>query len=389
MPHWPGTTPNQWRRQFYGDLAHGAKIINLFEFRPVQVAYTENHCSSPEMYQTIREALHELGTFEDIVQSGSVRPGVAALWFSETSDLWNDNRTPFDAAKRSLYLAIRHQQLPLDVLVPGDELTPYEILYLTDQHVSKRDSRAIVDWVEKGGRLFATAGAGMLDEFNQPNRQLRDLLGAEPQEWIHSKEMIRFEKQDLPFALPIETVRWRTRKFPIFGAATRIQSTARVEGRFNDGSPAITTREVGRGRVTYCSFLPAFTWLKPALPMHPADRSSRDNALCHFIPTRFDRAIDELIGSQADIKRPVICSEATVETTIIESKEGLVIPLVNWSPDPIKNLRVTVNLEIPSEKPVLASGNPVRMAQRKGKRTITLDLSVADALVFHKGRKEE
>ena len=49
MPHWPGNTPASWRRQFYGDLAHGAKIFNLFEFRPVQAAYTENHCSSPEM----------------------------------------------------------------------------------------------------------------------------------------------------------------------------------------------------------------------------------------------------------------------------------------------------------------------------------------------------
>ena len=389
MPHWPGTTPNQWRRQFYGDLAHGAKIINLFEFRPVQVAYTENHCSSPEMYQTIREALHELGTFEDIVQSGSVRPGVAALWFSETSDLWNDNRTPFDAAKRSLYLAIRHQQLSLDVLVPGDELKPYKILYLTDQHVSKRDSKAMVEWVENGGRLFATAGAGMFDEFDQPNRNLRDLLGVQPQDWIRSKEMIRFEKQDLPFALPIERVRWRTAKFPIFGAATRIQTTARIEGRFNDGSPAITTREVGRGRVTYCSFLPAFTWLKPALPIHPVDRSSRDNALCHFIPTRFDRAIDELMGSQMDIERPIICSEPTVETTIIESRDGMVIPLVNWSPNSIKNLNVTLSVSTPPGNPVLASGNPVRVSRQNQKLVLTVSLSAADALIFLSGPEEK
>ncbi|MEX0712564.1 MAG: hypothetical protein WD278_09455, partial [Pirellulales bacterium] len=25
MPHWPGNTPNSWRRQFYGDIAHGMK----------------------------------------------------------------------------------------------------------------------------------------------------------------------------------------------------------------------------------------------------------------------------------------------------------------------------------------------------------------------------
>ena len=36
MAHSPGTTPNAWRRQFYGDLAHGMQIVNLYELRPVQ-----------------------------------------------------------------------------------------------------------------------------------------------------------------------------------------------------------------------------------------------------------------------------------------------------------------------------------------------------------------
>ena len=31
MPHFVGNAPASWRRQFYGDLAHGVKIFNLFE----------------------------------------------------------------------------------------------------------------------------------------------------------------------------------------------------------------------------------------------------------------------------------------------------------------------------------------------------------------------
>ena len=177
MPHWPGNTPASWWREFYGDLAHGAKIINLFEFRPVQVAYTENHCSSPEMYQTIREALHELGTFEDIIQDGHVWGGIAGLWFSDAADVWDDNRSPFDAAKRTLYIAIRHQQLPLDVVVEGDDLSAYKVIYLADQHVSRAASKGLAEWVRAGGRLFGTAGGGMFDELNQPNTTLRELFG--------------------------------------------------------------------------------------------------------------------------------------------------------------------------------------------------------------------
>src|SRR5207237_2589766 len=143
------------------------KIVNLFEFRPVQAAYTENHVTGPEMYQQVRTALHELGQFEDIVQDGRVSPARAGLWFSETADIWDDDRPPFDAAKRTLYLAIRHQQLPLDVVVEADalagELRQYKLLYLADAHVSAAASKVIANWVVAGGRLFATAGAGMFD----------------------------------------------------------------------------------------------------------------------------------------------------------------------------------------------------------------------------------
>jgi ABC-type multidrug transport system ATPase subunit len=79
MPHWPGNTPNTWRRLFYGALGHGMKIVNLFEFRPVQAAYTENHVSSNEMYATVLRSFRELGLFEDLVQRKQVISDVLEL----------------------------------------------------------------------------------------------------------------------------------------------------------------------------------------------------------------------------------------------------------------------------------------------------------------------
>src|SRR5205085_153420 len=252
--------------------AHGAKIINLFEFRPVQVAYTENHCSSPEMYQTIREALHQLGTFEDIIQDGHVRPGIAGLWFSDAADVWDDNCSPFDAAKRTLYIAIRHQQLPLDVVVEGDDLSAYKVIYLTDQHVSRAASKPLAEWVRAGGQLFATAGGGMFDELNQPDSMLRELFGVQQQQMVEAKEPIHLEKQDLPFAEPMEMVHWGPERparrerpargtMPVFGAFSRMRvRDAEIEARFSDGSPAVTTKSSGTGQAVYCAFLPGLTY---------------------------------------------------------------------------------------------------------------------------------
>ena len=84
MPHWPGQIPENWRRLFYGALGHGMQVVNLFEFRPVQAAYTENHCSNPETYRTILRSFRELGQFEDIIQSGRKRPATAAMWLWST-----------------------------------------------------------------------------------------------------------------------------------------------------------------------------------------------------------------------------------------------------------------------------------------------------------------
>jgi hypothetical protein len=383
MPHWPGNTPESWRRQFYGDIAHGAKIFNLFEFRPVQAAYTENHVSHPDMYREIRESLHELGLFEDIVQDGVLPTGVAALWFSETGDIWNCSRAPFAAAKRTLYIAVRHQQLPLDVVTEGDPLEKYQVLYLTDTHVSKSASRAIRDWVKTGGRLLATAGAGMFDEFNEPNKVFQDLLGIEQLKVVEEGEPVRFEKQDLPFATPIETVTWRSNAIPVFSLYAQIKTNSvKTMGRFSDGRIAITQKDNSEGSAFYCAFLPGLSYFQPAMPLRPVDRGSRNDCLAHFIPTEFDKYAYQLIGSVVEFERPVTASEPLVETTMIQAPQGMVIPLINWSGEPIKKLELTLNVPVPTRQVSLASGNKVRMYRQYGKVAFSLPLEVADALIL-------
>ena len=391
MPHWPGNTPNSWRRQFYGDVAHGMKIVDLFEFRPVQAAYTENHCSLPEMYLEVRRSFYEMGLFEDIMQDGQVEPGTAALWFSETGDIWGDRRNPFSAGKRALYIAILHQQLPLDFVIEEDalagDLKQYNVLYLTDGHVSRAASRAIADWVAAGGRLFATAGAGMLDELNEPNETMRNLLGVR-QIALDETAEIRFIKQDLPFVEPMDTVTWKTAagelRLPAFSARSRIQAAgAEVQGTFADGSPAITVKPTGRGRAVYCAFLPGLSYFRPAIPLRPMDRGSTDDAMSHFIPTQFDPAAAALLAASAgDVERPVACSEPLVEARIVRAPQGVLIPLVNWSGGPIGALTVRVRADVPTGQVTLAGGGPVEVGDINGERVFTLDLDVADALIL-------
>lgn len=402
MPHMPNNTPNQWRRLFFGALGHGMKIINLFEFRPVHVAYTENHVDDPAMYNMVLGSFRELGLFEDIIQDGQVQAGQAALWFSETGDIWGDSHDSFAPAKRTLYAAIRHQQIPLDIVVEQDALdgtlAQYKTLYLTDAHVSQAASAKIAAWVEAGGSLFATAGAGMLDELNKPNVALRKILGVVPTSLEAPPDSrVVFTKQDLPFARVFEHVTrlasatastpqepGETVAIPVVGVRSRFKTNdAVVQYTFSDGSPAVAQNRVGRGVTTYCGFLPGLSYYHPAVPRRPVDRGATDEAMIHFLPTEFNTPAAELIAAAAaNLPRPVDCSNPLVETTMIKSRQGVVVPLVNWTHQPIKALQVTISIDVPNTKVMLASGRRVDVQQTDSGRVYTFDLDVADALIL-------
>jgi hypothetical protein len=102
--------------------------------------------------------------------------------------------------------------------------------------------------------------------------------------------------------------------------------------------------------------------------------------MAHFIPTAFDRGASGLVAFPAiDVERPVTCSDALVETTVLRAKQGIVISLINWSGRPLKGLAVKLALpDVPTGEATLASGLPVH---RDGDRYV-LDLDIADALVL-------
>jgi hypothetical protein len=382
MPHSPNNTPAAWRRQFFGDIGHGVKIFDLFEFRPVQAAYTENYVNSIEMYREVRKSIHELGTFEDMVQEGAVEHGLSGIFFSETADAWDDHESPFDADERALYLALRHRQIPLDMILEGDPLGEWSVVYLTDRHVSRAASKALVQFVEQGGRLVATAGAGMFDERNQPNVALRKLFGVQPAELqIDKANLVHFEKQDLPFAEPMDHVKIENGSLPVLSARQRFtaDASATVLGTFDDGSPAVISRKVGKGTARYLGFLPGLAYLKPAIPRKPPDRSPAPDSMVHLLPTAVDPHVTPLLWFD-DVALPVTVSAPFVEASMVSSPKGLLIPLVDWSGRPLTHITVALAKPAPGTTATLASGKPV--AASADRRSFALDLDVADALIL-------
>ncbi len=252
--------------------------------------------------------------------------------------------------------------------------------------MSQAASRTLSDWVQKGGQLFATAGAGLLDEFNQPNATLRPLFGIQPQALnIATNPAVNFEKTDLPFAEAIDQVTMKSGgAIPVFGGLGKFTASGgEVLGTFKDGSPAVVAKTHGTGRVIYCGFLPALSYFQPAMPKRPGDRTSASDSLAHFIPTKFHAGASQLLGLPVEkAERPVVCSEPLVEANLLESKTAATLVLVNWTPTPIKGLKITLQTALPQKKIELASGGKVTASKQGGQTVLTLDLDVADAVIL-------
>ena len=323
MAHSPGQSAQSWRRQFFNHLGHGMKIVDLYSFT-THFGCTENYVDEVhgmELFKTVLTSLQELGSFETILQAGKVPNGKAGIYFSRASDVWGptvleeirrathpETHTPqivFPQAKKALYIMLKHEQIAVDVLVEDDfadgVADEYTHLFLTDWHVSRNATANIQRWVAQGGTLFATSGAGLKDEFNQPNPGMEQLLGVTEIGTVADPNPIEWLKQDLPWAQPLDTFsittddpaggadsggewsrangqRASAEAHPVYGAVSYINASASstVTARYANGSAAVVTTSHGKGRATYCGFLPGLSYFKTALPRRPVDRCNND-----------------------------------------------------------------------------------------------------------------
>ena len=171
---------------------------------------------------------------------------------------------------------------------------------------------------------------------------------------------------------------------PVIAAVNRFTlKGAEAVGHFSDGTPAIAVQRHGQGSAMYCGFLPSLSYFKPAIPRRPVDNGSHDGAMNHFIPTQFDSAAANLIAMPlASLSLPVECSRPLVANGVIQSDSATVIPLINWSAGPIKDLTVTVKIPTPKGHAALATGGELGVSEVGDTTIFTLDLDVADALIL-------
>ncbi len=387
----PGTTPGIWRRLVYAALAQGVQGLDFGDAVPAPLTDSAYPLNDAQFLTVIHQTLRDIAVAEDILLQGQPDPAWAAFWISETGQHRNDGRPPFAAHRRALYLALSHAQIPLTYLDEASAPTRLDtcrVLVVTDEHVSSNATRIIADWVDRGGALLTTAGAGWWDEFDKANLPFRQLIGLTPRRnETPLPDRIDFEKQDLPWAKPVGRIKWIDDKGMSSAFAARAYTTLRdgdLLALFADGSPAVVFRTQGRGTVLTCNFLPGFTYLKPALAALPPDRNSDPNsALNHRLSGYDNRILNLLRMPAAGIERAVVSDHPDVEVHRIRAPQGWVISVINWS----EAASVDAHLSLPHytndfTRISRASGEPLTVQTNAGSLNLSLNVKDADLIIF-------
>jgi hypothetical protein len=355
MPMFPGQTPREWRKQLYSDLAHGMKMVDTWpmidvldngpqgcQLDPVPALHSTIAPDSEfngyaGMFKSVRRGFHELGRFDDLIRfSRPAARAKTAILFSETTDIWlpagiqimyNSSEsgqtysevapTPnrygtFGEGKHTLFLALLHTQIDLDIIIEDDcdvtdgHLGQYDVIYIAETHITQSATAGLADWVKAGGALFATAAAGTFDEHNKTNHAFAKLTGVTTTGIYTGTRGLNgtldFVKQDLPWAEKLDTVALDSSKLPqldntphealgVYGQKHLFKQTSPAEGVDNeilgkfgsDGSPAVLRTTHGKGTVVFAAFLPGLSYFHPALPRRPVDRSTTDESFNHFV----------------------------------------------------------------------------------------------------------
>jgi hypothetical protein len=274
---------------------------------------------------------------------------VAILWpiTSQIYDLnkqgyWNYNRD-FLVEAQQLYFALSHNNIPVDfvdeTIIRRGDLQRYKVLYVVEPNLEAKTVNAIAAWVEGGGRLWASAPAGMMDEYNQPSAAMEKLLGVQGRaryktmssyspkgglRWLDSLGKVTLDK----------AAGWDDLIFDAFGSRASFKlAGGQIAGRFEDGSPAVVRNRPGKGETLYFAAMPGLAYSRGA-----RERSGQPTV---GYPPEIAKLIAALPDA-AGIARPVTTSLPHVEALRLDSEQGTAVTLLNWSTQPLDSLEVTV-----------------------------------------------
>ncbi len=394
MPHAPGNTDANFQRSCFSHLAHGATMLDFFGIG-LNETFTENHIDhrAKSRFVALRDVTHAVGFVEDLLPKAKPVTSPVALLVSESTERWDlagiatdgaghahfgpdfrKTRLHYHLERFGLWQAFTFLGVSPDLLIEDDltdkVLSNHRLLVVVGDSLPPAKAAVIQKWVEQGGTLLATAGAGRFDSYRKPTDVYQKLFGQKERTTREETTFFR-PRQELPFLKPLTQVKVAkddsAESWPALAVRDHlvVEPGVKVVSVFgDDGSPALTMRPLGKGQVFYAASLPGVASLWSALqPPAVPDRGPGT----HTIPEAWDRGVSGLLSFLMTVSGsfPLVTTEPDlIDARILKAPGGYVVPIANYH-DSVGQA-VTLRLRLPAVKKVTSAfAGPLKF-QRDG-----------------------
>jgi hypothetical protein len=377
--------PALQRIRYYEALAAGARHIQGYAYGPYYNSF-DSWGARYEVYPYISGALHDFGAIDSALDGTVRRKSDVAILYNRTAGIWAGENTATEQDSRYVFWALSHAGFQPD-FVPEEDieagtLADYKVLYLQGVQLRRRAAAAITEWVANGGVLFATAGAGTRDEYDQPSATLESVFGA------HSARFALFADAGRPY-YEFRLLRPRGRMWTTTALGIPAMSFDRlcaeetlepaadaiVIAQDDAGAPAAVRHAYGRGTALRVAGLPGLAYLHDAVAKSGYDPAS-------YQPRAFRPALRDFITSAALLAKAekVGTNAPTVEIVRNDAVDRSVLIVVNHG-EPVPAFVMDVP-DLRGTTAYSATGTPVTVSRgARGSMQLSFALDVADAVV--------
>ena len=403
------------------EVARGVKALVNFFYGPAWGSHEGGpywrssawYCK-PDKWPANAEIVREIGWAEDFLVPATPVPARTALLYSSSTDIWAFKRNyAYGFERMHTWLALTHAQIPVDVVsekhVAEGRLDNYDVCYLAGPNITRAAAARLKSWVTAGGVLVLTAGAGACDEFNREFELLDDILPAERAE-LEQPQPHLYHGRAISLLSPQDHAALDDAQIEVLSVKQNMKprAGAQVLGTFRDGSSAIVRANAGKGTVHLAGFLPGLAYAKAALvhrkqieqqhaetpddvpepaEVDPAKAFiDRASSPWHY-PMEIRNAILRPVR-EARVRVPLTCSEPLVDAVCMECDKGLLIPLANYTLQPLGEIRLTVRSDRPIDRVESVHQGPINFEPAPdGSIKFRLPLSATDFVKCHYSTK--
>ena len=255
--------PGDERALVWHDIAHGANAVNFWQWRSALNGQEQYHGTlvgaggSPvPLYSEIQRIGEELQRLGPVLADTHVIADVAILhsYASRWAIEWQPQSDTFDPLQEMsrYYAPLQRAVHSVDVVSPDVDLSPYKLVVAPALNViPAATAHNLESYVRAGGHLVLTPRSGMKDEDNalQPELQpgpLQALLGGRVEQFYALGAPVEVEGA----ALHTQAFIW-AELLSTSSADTKVVLRYGKANGWLDGKPAMLTRHVGNGSITY------------------------------------------------------------------------------------------------------------------------------------------